>query len=74
MKFNDKELAKWSTMFTPDKEGLLEKKGAGKGQGRLKLTPLPCTSLIFKFDQCFVDTDSNSRDREEFVKSFIGRI
>lgn len=40
MKFNDKELAMWSTMFTPDKEGLLDKKGAGKGQGK-NLLPLP---------------------------------
>ncbi|XP_064387064.1 inositol polyphosphate-4-phosphatase type I A-like isoform X2 [Halichondria panicea] len=54
MKFNDKELAKWSTMFTPDKEGLLEKKGAGKGQGykqrwfRLKGNLL----FYFKVDDC----------------------
>ena len=33
MKFNDKELGAWATVFAPDKEGLLEKKGAGRGQG-----------------------------------------
>ena len=34
MKFNDKELGAWATVFAPDKEGLLEKKGAGRGQGK----------------------------------------
>ena len=38
MKFNDKELSRWSTMFNPDKEGLLDKKGAGKGQGTVECT------------------------------------
>lgn len=33
MKFNDKELGAWATVFSADKEGLLEKKGAGRGQG-----------------------------------------
>lgn len=33
MKFNDKELGAWATVFEADKEGLLEKKGAGRGQG-----------------------------------------
>lgn len=34
MKFNDKELGAWATVFSADKEGLLEKKGAGRGQGK----------------------------------------
>lgn len=33
MKFNERELAAWATVFAPDKEGILEKKGAGIGQG-----------------------------------------
>ena len=33
MRFNDKELGAWASAFSPDKEGLLEKKGAGRGQG-----------------------------------------
>ncbi|CAI8019948.1 Sesquipedalian-1 [Geodia barretti] len=33
MRFNDKELGAWASVFSPDKEGLLEKKGAGRGQG-----------------------------------------
>ena len=33
MRFNEKELAQFAATFDPDKEGLLEKKGAGKGQG-----------------------------------------
>ena len=33
MKFNEKEMAIWATQFSPDKEGMLEKKGAGRGQG-----------------------------------------
>lgn len=33
MKFNDKELAAWAMVLTPDKEGMLAKKGAGRGQG-----------------------------------------
>ena len=35
MKFNDKEMGQWAASFTPDKEGLLEKKGATKGQGKI---------------------------------------
>lgn len=33
MKFNERELAIWSTTLVADREGLLEKKGAGRGQG-----------------------------------------
>ena len=33
MKFNERELAAWASSFIPDKEGILEKKGAGRGQG-----------------------------------------
>ena len=33
MRFNDKELGAWASVFSADKEGLLEKKGAGRGQG-----------------------------------------
>ena len=37
MLFNDKELGAWASVFSADKEGLLEglleKKGAGRGQG-----------------------------------------
>ena len=33
MRFNEKELALFAASVDPDKEGLLEKKGAGKGQG-----------------------------------------
>lgn len=34
MKFNDKELALWASSLISDKEGLLDKKGAGRGQGK----------------------------------------
>ena len=40
MKFNDKELAAWAMVFDADKEGLLEKKGATRGQG--EETPAGC--------------------------------
>jgi hypothetical protein len=33
LKFNEKELSKIATVCIPDKEGLVEKKGPGKGQG-----------------------------------------
>ena len=33
MKFNEKELALWASSFVSDKEGMLDKKGAGRGQG-----------------------------------------
>ncbi|KAL5486566.1 hypothetical protein EMCRGX_G019068 [Ephydatia muelleri] len=33
MRFNEKELALFAASFEPDREGLLEKKGATKGQG-----------------------------------------
>ena len=33
VRFNDKELGAWASVFSADKEGLLEKKGAGRGQG-----------------------------------------
>ena len=39
IKFNEKELAIWSTTFVADREGLLEKKGAGRGQGMLEAVP-----------------------------------
>ena len=35
LKFNEKELAKIATGCVADKEGLVEKKGPGKGQGWL---------------------------------------
>lgn len=41
MKFNDKELGAWASVFSPDKEGLLEKKGAGRGQGEYGAMPRP---------------------------------
>ena len=34
MKFNERELAAWASTFVPDKEGLLEKRGAGISHGR----------------------------------------
>ena len=37
MKFNEKELAAWASTFTPDKEGLLEKRGAGISHGKAEL-------------------------------------
>ena len=33
MKFNERELAAWASTFVPDKEGLLEKRGAGISHG-----------------------------------------
>lgn len=33
MKFNEKELALWASSFVSDREGLLDKKGAARGQG-----------------------------------------
>lgn len=33
MKFNEKEIAYFALTPAPDREGLLEKKGAGLGQG-----------------------------------------
>ena len=33
MRFNDKELAHWASSFVPDREGMMDKKGANKGQG-----------------------------------------
>ena len=33
MRFNDKELAYWARSFVPDREGIMDKKGANKGQG-----------------------------------------
>jgi hypothetical protein len=33
MKFNERELAAWAYTFTADKEGLLEKRGAGLSHG-----------------------------------------
>ena len=33
MKFNERELATWASTFTADKEGLLEKRGAGISYG-----------------------------------------
>lgn len=38
MRFNEKELALFAASFEPDKEGLLEKKGATIGQGMCKKT------------------------------------
>lgn len=41
VRFNEKELSYFAVNLAPDKEGLLEKKGAVRGQGgtRLKLFP-----------------------------------
>lgn len=34
MKYNERELAAWASALVPDKEGILEKKGTGIGQGK----------------------------------------
>ena len=36
MRFNEKELAYWASSFVPDREGMMDKKGANKGQGTIK--------------------------------------
>lgn len=33
MRFNEKELAYWASSFVPDREGMMDKKGANYGQG-----------------------------------------
>lgn len=35
IRFNDRELSHFAINFKPDKEGLLDKKGAVRGQGML---------------------------------------
>ena len=37
MKFNERELAVWASTLVPDKEGLLEKRGAGISHGKTTL-------------------------------------
>jgi hypothetical protein len=49
MRFNDKELGAWASVFSPDKEGLLEKKGAGRGQGYKQRWFRLKGSLLFYF-------------------------
>ena len=46
MKFNERELAAWASAFVPDKEGILEKKGPGIGQGKIDYTDTIATTLI----------------------------
>lgn len=52
MKFNEKELAAWATSFIPDKEGLLEKRGAGISHGGLALATIYTVMLII--DSSFI--------------------
>lgn len=35
MKFNERELAAWASILVPDKEGLLDKRGAGISHGEI---------------------------------------
>ena len=42
MRFNEKELSQFALSLIPDREGLLEKKGASRGQGEVKISLVVC--------------------------------
>ena len=46
MRFNEKEMSQFALSLVPDREGLLEKKGAGRGQGEVKISRDVCRQRV----------------------------